>query len=145
MRTLAAALVALAGASCSDSAHYYGEEFAGYYRGPSEAARSERIDRKEIIHWGSNPKDKKRIGFLHKYESQPRGSRSTREGYQIMNALGNKALGMITDEGRFYRYDEHGRPSIYINEYKIIVVGLKVFFGIPQSENLDLEEIDPYK
>jgi hypothetical protein len=62
-----------------------------------------------------------------------------------MNALGSKGLGMITDEGKFYRYDANGRPEIFVGEYKIVTTGLKVFFGIPIRENLDLEEIDPFK
>ena len=133
------------GASCVDTAHYYGEEFAGNYRRNAEETSTERIDRREIVHWASNPKDKKRIGFLHRFETLPRGSRETRESLQIWNVYGNKALGMVTDEGKFYRYDANGRPEIYVGEYKIVTTGLKVFFGIPIRENVDLEDVDPHK
>lgn len=142
---LLAALALALGVSCSESANYYGEEFANYYKRPAEESTTERTDRREIVHWASNPKDKKRIGFLYRYETQPRGSRETREAYQIWNMYGNKALGMVTDEGKFYRYDANGRPEIFVGEYKIHATGLKVFFGIPIRENVDLEDIDPFK
>jgi len=142
---LVAVLALPLGASCSYSANYYGEEFANYYKRPAEEPTTERTDRREIIHWAANPKDKKRIGFLYRYETQPRGSRETRDAYQIWNVYGSRALGMITDEGKFYRYDENGRPEIYVGEYKIATTGLKVFFGIPIRENVDLEDIDPFK
>jgi hypothetical protein len=141
----ALAVLALALASCSDSANYYGEEFANYYKRPAEETSTERVDRREIVHWAANPKDKKRIGFLYKYETQVRGSRDSRECHQIWNVYGTKALGMVTDEGKFYRYDADGRPSDYVGEYKIVSTGLKVFFRIPLRENVDLEDVDPHK
>jgi hypothetical protein len=145
MRYLLVLALLPAGLSCVDSGYYYGEEFAGYYRRPAEETSTERTDRREIVHWASNPKDKRRIGFLYQYETLVRGSRELRPAYQIWNVYGNKALGLITDEGKFYRYDANGRPEIYVGEYKIVTTGLKVFFGIPVRENVDLEDIDPFK
>ena len=43
------------------------EGFSYYYQRPAEETTQERIDRKEIIHWKSDPRQKKRVGFLYKY------------------------------------------------------------------------------
>ena len=133
----------LAVASCSNSANYYGEEFSPYYRGPREETSRERTDRKEIAYWASNPKDKRRIGFYETWEIRLRGSRETRECHYITDPVGRE-IGFVTNEGKFYRFDSKGKAA-YINEYQIVTTGLKVFFGVPISHNIDIEEIDPYK
>lgn len=145
LRAAVPALAALALAACSDHAHYYGEEFSNYYRGPSEGTRSERIERREIVHWKDDPRAKKRIGFLYKYETLVAGSRTPRESWRIYDRLGNTATGLITGEGVFYRFDEQGRLGERVGEYPVVATGLKMFFGIPLKENVDVEEIDPYK
>ena len=144
---LAAAALPLAAmlASCSDHAGYHGEEFANYYRGPAEGSSSERVERREIIHWRGNPRDKKRIGFLYRYETLVKGSRTYRDSWYIYDRLGRKAEGFITAEGVFHRFTEDGRLGERVGEYKIVSTGLKVFFGFPLSDNVDLEEVDPYK
>ncbi len=144
---LAAAALPLAAllASCVDTPHFYGEEFANYYGPPAPSTTSERVERREIIHWKDNPRDKKRIGFLYKYETRVKGSRAYRDCWYIYDRLGNKAVGFITAEGKFYRFDDAGRIGDYVTENPVSVLGLKEFFGIPLKENLDLEEVDPYK
>ena len=141
----AATLLLLAPAACRDTASYYGEEFSNYYRGPAEETSSERVERREIVHWKSNPRDKKRIGFLYKYETLVKGSRSYRDSWYIYDRLGKKAVGFITAEGKFHRFTEEGRIGEFVGEYKIATTGLKVFYGFPQTDNIDLEEVDPYK
>jgi hypothetical protein len=131
-------------AACSDS-HYYGEEFSNYYGPPASTTTSERVERREIVHWKENPRDKKRIGFLYKYETKVKGSRNYRDSWYIYDRLGNKAVGFITAEGKFYRFDDAGRIGAFVTENPVAVLGLKEFFGIPLRENVDLEEIDPYR
>ncbi len=137
-------LAAGALASCSDR-DFRGEEFSNFYRGPAEATTQERVERREIVHWAKNPRDKKRIGFLWKYETQVAGSRSVRESYYIMNLTGTKREGFVTAEGEFYRFDENGRRGEFVGAYPIQTTGLKVFFGFPLTDSIDLEEIDPHK
>jgi hypothetical protein len=131
-------------ASCTNQ-YYYGEEFSLYYDKPAGETTSDRIERREIVHWAKNPKDKKRIGFLHQYETKVVGSRKYRDSWYIFDSLGKTRIGFITDEGVFYRFDAYGRLGERVGEFKVTPTGLKVFFGIPLEENLDLDEIDPYK
>ncbi len=144
MKRLALLLVLPAIASCSDR-HYYAEEFSLYYDRPATETTSERVERREIVHWAKNPKDKKRIGFLHQYETKVVGSRQMRDSWYIFDRLGNTRVGFITNEGEFYRFDAHGRLGERVGEYKVLPTGLKIFFGIPLDQHLDVEEIDPYK
>lgn len=143
--TLVLAVVAASGA-CSDHPHYYAEEWSPYYKGPAEETTSERVERREIVHWKDNPRDKRRIGFLYKYETRVAGSRTLRESWRIYDRLGNKALGLVTGEGVFIRFKEEDGQlrQERVGEYPI-EAGLKIFFGIPLKENLALDEIDPYK
>jgi hypothetical protein len=144
MKRLALLLALPLFASCSDQ-YYYAEEFSLYYDRPATETTSDRIERREIVHWAKNPKDKKRIGFLHQYETKVVGSRKFRDSWYIFDVLGKTRVGFITDEGVFYRFDAAGRLGERVGEFKVMFTGLKVFFGIPLEENLDLEEIDPYK
>ena len=144
MKRLALLLALPMVASCTDQ-HYYAEEFSLYYDKPAGETTSDRIERREIVHWAKNPKDKKRIGFLHQYETKVVGSRKYRDSWYIFDSLGKTRIGFITDEGIFYRFDASGRLGERVGEFKVTPTGLKVFFGIPLSENIDLEEIDPYK
>lgn len=131
--------------SCTDQ-YYRAEEFSLYYDKPATETTTERIERREIIGWDKNPKDKKRFGFLHKFETKVEGSRTFRECYYIFDRLGVSRVGFITAEGEFYRFDPYGRlESKALYEGKIVTTGLKVFYGLPMTYNLDLEEIDPYK
>lgn len=131
-------------AACSE-ANSYGEEFSLYYRRPASETRSERVERREIVHWPANPKDKKRIGFLHKYTTLVEGSRTPRDCWYIFDRYGETRIGFITAEGVFHRFDNQGRLGERVGEYTVVSTGLKVFFGIPLKENVDVEEIDPYK
>ena len=145
MKRLALLLVLPAVASCTDQ-NYYAEEFSLYYDKPAKETTSERVDRKEIVYWAKNPKEKKRIGFLKQFETKVVGSRQYRDSYAIYDRLGVTQVGFITAEGVFYRFDKYGhfeQPPVY--EGKIMATGLKVFFGLPLTHNLDLEEVDPYK
>lgn len=144
MKRLALLLVLPAIASCSDR-HYYAEEFSLYYDRPATETTSERVERREIVHWAKNPKDKKRIGFLHQYETKVVGSRQMRDSWYIFDRLGTTRVGFITSEGEFFRFDASGRLGERVGEYKVQPTGLKIFFGIPLSEHIDVEEIDPYK
>lgn len=132
-------------ASCIDKAHYYGEEFSHYYRQPSEETTSRCVEGKEILYWMADPKKKRRIGYLHRYVTQVEGSREEREGYLIYDDVGMRALGVVSAEGVFYRFDEQGRLGRRVGEYPILPTGLKVFFGLPMEAYVDLEEVDPYR
>jgi hypothetical protein len=144
MKRLLALLVLPLFASCTDQ-YYHSEEFSLYYDRPAGETTSERIERREIVYWAKNPKDKKRIGFLHQYETKVVGSRKFRDSWYIFDALGKTRIGFITDEGVFYRFDAYGRLGERVGEFKVTPTGLKVFFGVPLDHNIDLEEIDPYK
>lgn len=144
MKRLLALLVLPLAASCTDQ-YYHSEEFSLYYDRPAGETTSERIERREIVYWAKNPKDKKRLGFLHQYETKVVGSRKFRDSWYIFDALGKTRIGFITDEGVFYRFDANGRLGERIGEFKVTPTGLKVFFGVPLDHNIDLEEIDPYK
>ncbi len=145
MRFWLAVLAAPIMLSCIDTAHYYGEEFALYYRKPAEESVTELLEGKEILYWKSDPREKKRIGYLYKNSVQVAGTRGSRESYMIYDDAGMRALGFITAEGVFYRFDEAGRLGARVGEFKILPTGLKVFFGIPMEEYVDLEEVDPYR
>lgn len=145
MKRLAFAVLAIpAVASCTNQ-YGYKEEFSLYYDQPAAETKKYRVERREIVAWGTNPKDKKRIGFLYQNETKVVGSRSFRDSFEIYDRLGTTAIGFITAEGVFYRFDAHGKLGEKVYEGKIVVTGLKIFFGLPLTHNLDLEEIDPYK
>jgi hypothetical protein len=143
-RVLAASLFLIPAAACSDS-NYYGEEFSLYYQRPASETRTERVERREIVHWPSNPADKKRIGRLYRYETLVEGSRTPRDCWYIFDPYGKTRLGFISQEGVFYRFNSEGRLGERVGEYPIQTTGLKIFFGIPLKENVAIEEIDPYK
>jgi hypothetical protein len=144
IRRLAILGVLLAITACSGTTSYYGEEFSNYYQSPREETSRRRLDSKEIVHWATNPKTKKRIGFYETWEISLKGSRETRECHYIKDASGIKDIGFVTNEGVFYRFDSKGEKTL-VGEYTIVSTGLKIFFGIPIKENVDLEDIDPYK
>ncbi len=147
MRLIAAAVLVGAAmlAACSDSANYYGEEWGNLYARPVEETQRRVLERREIIHWAQDPRKKKRIGYLEKEEIQVKGSRDTRRCWYIKDARGLQNIGFITEEGRFYRYDANGRLGEYVGPWNYHPQGLRVFFGISSGDNLDLEEIDPYR
>lgn len=138
-------LLALPLAACGGGLYFEGDAYSSYFLHPAEETTQERIDRKEIVHWGADPGSKKRIGFLYKYRTQVKGSHTHRECYYIFDRYGATRVGFVTDEGVFYRFNKLGRLGERVGEYTIVTTGLKVFYGIPLRENLDLEEIDPYK
>ena len=140
-----AVLAALFLASCTDYVNYYGEEWSPYYEHPREESSRKRVDSKEIVYWATNPKDKKRLGFYETWEVKIKGSRKTRECHYIKDAGGITIIGFVTNEGVFYRFDPGSSNPRRINEYQVLSTGLKVFFGIPLRDNVDLEEIDPYR
>ena len=131
-------------AACSDQFGYK-EEWSLYYDKPATESVSDRVERREIVAWGANPKDKKRVGFLHQYETKVVGSRVYRNCWYIFDRLGVNRVGFITNEGTFYKFDQYGHLGEKVYEGKVVTTGLKIFFGFPLSHNLDLEEIDPYK
>lgn len=134
----------LAAASCSGTGEFYGEEFSPFYKHPREETTRELLDSKEIVYWATNPKDKRRIGIYETWEIRLKGSRDKRECHYIKDTVG-KSIGYVTNEGVFYRFNEQGGLGERVGEYTILPTGFKVFFGIPISQNVDLEEIDPYK
>ena len=145
MKRLLLLLALPAAASCTNQ-YGHAEEFSWGFNKPASETTSARIERREIVAWGANPKDKQRIGFLYRNETKVVGSREYRESYSIYDRLGVTQIGFVTAEGVFYRFDKYGhfeQPAVY--EGKIMATGLKIFFGLPLSHNLDLEEIDPYK
>jgi len=144
MKRLALILALPAVAACTNQ-FGYPEESSYLYDKPSTETKSARVERREIVAWGANPKDKKRIGFLYQNETKVVGSRQWRDSYAIYDRLGVTQIGFITAEGEFYRFDKYGHLGEKVYEGKIMVTGLKIFFGLPLSHNVDLEEIDPYK
>jgi len=134
-------------ASCEGRPDFRSEFYAEFYQQPAEeTVGPQRVGRQVITHWADNPRNKKRIGYLERYEIQPKGSRDIREGYYIRDATAVHQIGLVTAEGVFYRFDKDGRlENPPVGEFKIITTGLKKFFGIPLRENLDVEDIDPYK
>ena len=145
MKRLALLLALPAVASCTNQ-YGYKEEFSLYYDKPASETTSERMERREIVAWGKNPKEKARIGFLHRYETKVVGSRQYRECWYIFDKLGVTRVGFITAEGKFHRFTKNGTlEEEVLYEGKIVTTGLKIFFGLPLTYNLDLEEIDPYK
>ena len=147
MKRLALVLAFPAIASCASNAQFgYKEEFSQYYDQPAKETTTERTERREIVAWGKNPKEKVRLGFLHKYETKVAGSRQYRDSWYIFDKLGVTRVGFITAEGLFYRFTAHGTLEEHpLYEGKIVTTGLKIFYGLPITHNLDLEEIDPYK
>ena len=132
--------------SCIDTLFYYPEEWSQYYKKPHDEMSQERTVRREINHWTNNPANKKRVGFLFTYNTKLRGGRGSRDSYYIYDARGIEAVGFITDEGTFYRFDENGRlEQPAVGNYPIIDLGLKVFFGLPLRDNLGVDKIDPYR
>ena len=145
MKRLALLLALPAAASCTNQ-YGYKEEFSLYYDKPASETTSERTERREIVAWGKNPKEKVRLGFLHKYETKVVGSRQYRESWYIFDKLGVSRVGFITAEGKFHRFSKTGKlEEEVLYEGKIVTTGLKIFFGLPLAHNVDLEEIDPYK
>src|SRR5204863_9849941 len=144
-KRLAVLAALLASVSCTSELGYHGEEFAMYYEHPREETSRKRIDSKEIVYWATNPKDKRRIGFYETWEVKIQGSRKTRECHYIKDAGGITIIGFVTNEGVFYKFDPGSSTPRKIDEYQILSTGLKVFFGIPIRENVDLEDIDPYR
>lgn len=144
MKRLAALTGAAILASCTPSPHHLPEAFPYYYKHPAAGSTTEVVESKEIRHWGTNPREKQRAGYLERNETQVAGSRDTREGYYIWNDVHTTRIGFITAEGGFYRFDANGRLGESLGAYPI-VMGLKLFFGLPLSENLELAEIDPYR
>lgn len=133
-----------AAVSCSDQ-NYYAEEFSLYYDKPATTTSTERVDRKEIVYWEKNPKEKKRIGFLKQYETKLVGSRQYRNCWYIYDAVDVKAIGFITNEGEFYKFDQYGRLGEFVGPFKLTPTGLKIFYGYPLDHHIELEDIDPYK
>lgn len=144
MKRLLLVLALPLAAACGNQ-YGYKEEWSLYYDKPAAETTSERVERRAIMAWGANPKEKKRIGYLHQYETKVVGSRSYRNCWYIFDPLGNTRVGFITNEGDFYKFDPYGHLGEKVYEGKIVTTGLKIFFGYPLSYNVDLEEIDPYK
>lgn len=143
MRNAAAALVLLAAAGCSNL-NWHGEAFSRYYAPPSRATGQVLDERQSILHWTSNPRDKKRIGYLEKYTIQLEGSREPHDIYYIRDASGVKTLGYINENGVFFRYTADGQAD-RVGEYPIYEVGIRVFFGYPKGDNLAFEDIATYE
>lgn len=142
-------VVVLALGAC-ENYHHRSSDYSEYYKQPAESKSSKNLERKKILHWKADPRAKALIGVLERNEVTLEGSREPREHYFIYDEH-LKPVGLITVEGKFYRFDEHGR-RVLVNEYvigddpqrKMFMTGLKVFFGLPLTDNLGLEDIDPY-
>lgn len=118
----------------------YADEFARYYQDSRQAAIP-RTDRKEIVAW---TREKKRIGFLERGELPSKGTSPARRCSFIRDAEGKKDVGVVTEDGVFYRLDPKGEP-IRLDRFPILTAGLKQFFGLSDGVRLDVEEVDPYK
>jgi len=141
--SLLPALAALA--ACADP-YRSGEGWSHLYPPLAEEASSNRTERKEILHWAKNPREKAKLGYVERYETQSKGSRDWRVSWYITDRTGSRKIGFITAEGVYYRF-VNGSDTAEVGKYDVPprVTGLKVFYGIPLSENIDLEEVDPYR
>ncbi len=145
MRRIALLAAAAAMASCTPSPYLRSEGLgAAYYEQPADRTSSKVVDRKEIRTWTDDPRLKRRLGYLYQEETRVGGTRDTREGWVIFNDTGSVRLGMISGKGVLYRFDGNGRLGQPLGEYPLLM-GLKIFFGLPLSHNLELEEPDPYR
>ncbi|GEM_PF-5821119 len=155
MRLLVAGLTLFVLNSCSEELAYRAEDYHGLYRQPRRRGEHSNVERKKIVRTFAEPGNPKkpvreRIGILERNEVTLEGTRQVREQYVILDRHFEQ-VGFITAEGQFYRFDETGRRT-FVGEYvigddperKMFMTGLKVFFHLPLSENLALEEIDPY-
>ena len=120
------------------------EEFSHYYVQPNESQEKRNLERKRILHWTQNPKHKSEIGMMERWEITLEGSRTPREHYVILDPSGVEQIGFIDEEGRVYRFNARGE-RILVGEYPVVDTGLKMFFGLPLKDNLDLEDVDPYR
>ena len=109
------------------------EEFSLYYDQPAAETTSERIERREIVAWGKNPKDKQRIGFLHKYETKVVGSRAaTGSSWYIFDRLGVTAASASSPPKATSTASPRTAASARrVDEDKVVTTGLKIFFGLP--------------
>lgn len=135
------ALAALAGCG---PLHHRSEEFSRYYGQPAAATRTENVERRKILHVKKSAGQRPRLGFLERNRIQLEGSRDWREFHYILNEGGTDRIGFINEDGGFYRYDRQGK-LVWMGEYKILDTGLKLFFGLPLSETIALEAVDPYR
>ena len=133
-----AILAALLAAGCSNL-YWHGEAFRHYYPSSSKETDQQLEERLAIMHW-TNPKDKKRIGYLEQYKIQLEGSRDLHDIYYLRDASGQNTLGYISENGIFYRYTSSGQ-AVRVGEYPIRQVGVRVFFGYPKGDNIAFEDI----
>lgn len=139
---IAAAAVALVAVGCSNY-DWHGEAFSNRYARPSRETGQELEERQAIMHWTTNPRDKKRIGYLEKYSIRLEGSRDPHDIYYIRDAAGIRTLGYITENGMFYRYTRDGQAE-RVGEYPIYDVGIRVFYGFPKADHLAFEDISVF-
>jgi len=137
-----AVLLALA-AGCSHR-DTVGESWAQYYPMPTEETQSSGVERKEILSWIKDPRERRRIGYLEKHEIILQGTRTKREFYYILDRRGLERLGFATEQGEFFRYNTDGTKR-KIGAYPIFDIGLKIFFDIPYDHVIRLESLDPYR
>ncbi|MBI4564403.1 MAG: hypothetical protein HY716_06890 [Planctomycetes bacterium] len=140
---LRAAACALALAGCGPL-HWEKEAWSEYYGKPAAETERTLLERRQIIHWSSDPGRKERVGFLETYSILLEGSRVPREYHLILNGSGTERLGHINETGIFYRFTPNGE-MVPVGEYPIIDTGLKIFFGFPLSDHLAFEPLDPYR
>jgi hypothetical protein len=137
-------------ASCAGDYSWRSEGYNEFYRQPYGKAERANLERKKIMHWTTNPRLKKRLGVLERNEVILEGSRAPRDHWTILDSH-FETVGFITAEGKFYRFDHRAERHL-VGEYPIqddpdrrmFMTGLKVFFGLPLTDNLSLDDIDPY-
>ena len=142
IRIVVVALAALAAPGCG-TYDWHGESFSQYYPPPSKETGQQLEERQAILHWTTNPRDKKRIGYLEKYQIQLEGSRDPHDIYYIRDASGIRTLGYINENGAFFRYTKDGQVE-RVGEYPIYTVGIRIFYGLPKGDNLAFEDISGY-
>jgi hypothetical protein len=137
----AVAVVVLAGCGWHD---FRSEEYQRYYAQPASVSEHSSLERKKIVYWAKDPKQKERIGFLERYEVTLAGSREPKEYWIILDSRGIEKLGYINDIGEFFRYQANGTMT-KIGEWQVIDLGVKIFFGLPIEHNIMFEIFDPYR
>ncbi len=135
------ALAFAAGCSGRDTV---GESWSQYYPQPYDETQATGVERKEILAWLKDPKERRRIGYLEKYEIILQGTRTKREFYYILDPGGRERIGFATEYGEFFRYRRDGTKE-KLGAYPVFDVGLKVFFGLTHEHVIRLEAIDPYR
>ncbi|MHC4608057.1 MAG: hypothetical protein ACYTAF_14190 [Planctomycetota bacterium] len=155
IRGLLAGIPALLLLACGSHLDFGGEPAAAHYGpGVSDTEEEYKIDQKEIWVWEADPNKRRLIGLIEHYKYRPKGMRvrpvrEWHDYYLLYPKDWLKPSGHINHKGQFFRYRKKDYrndswDTDFVGEFEIFVTGLKVFYGLKHSINMDLIPIDPY-